>query len=1237
MTAPSPLRTLVSHLRGPAGGRLHVHGLRGSGPAFALASVLPEIDAPVLWVAPTAEAADAVARDLAFFLGPEGRRRVLRFADWDVVPYKGYSPSAEVGRRRIEVLARLAVPQGPPPLVVAAASALLKRGLPPATLAETVEAFALGDVFDRDALLLRLVERGYVATDLVSEPGSYSVRGGILDVYTPGYEAPVRIELWGDEVDSIRLFDPWSQRSIRPLQSVRILPIREEVVNEIALAGVPSRLKAIADAREQPPRARIRLQEDLATQRVVSEIELLLPLLTPRLVSVVDYLPPDAVVVREDPTAIEAQLIGSLEQLEDRWAKEKGRERLLPEPASLFLHEASLEAELAARPGFDLALMHDGEAEAEGRVLRIDAPDHGALRTEILAARDGGTMLAPLLKRIRVWRDEGRTIVLGTRRQGQRTQLVEALADIGVAVAEVSAEIGPELLDDADLEDTAHAPVLIATSDPARGVRLPSPGPVLVPASAVFGPLKVREDSRRRRRGGPAISSFAQLQRGDVVVHEFHGIGRYLGLEKLRLDASAADVRQDLRERAADPNYVPGSKGIAGTGRGSNNDYLLLEYRGGDRLYLPVHKLDLLSRYSASGAKAAPRLDKLGGKTWQKRRAKVAEAVQKMARELLELYARRSVAKSAAYAPPDVLYEEFCAGFPYETTPDQQAAIDAVAADMGAPAPMDRLVCGDVGFGKTEVAMRAAFRAVEDGRQVAVLVPTTILALQHFRAFQERMKAFPITIEMVSRFRTSAQTTKVRKALAAGTVDIVIGTHRLLNQDVKYKKLGLLVVDEEHRFGVSHKEKIKTLRAEVDVLTMTATPIPRTLHMAMSGIRDFSIITTPPRGRLPVRTQLARFSARRIQDAVEAEIARGGQVYFVHNRVRTIHRMAEWLRKILPGVSIRVGHGQMPERALEDLMIDFFQQRFQVLVCSTIIESGIDVESANTIVINRADNFGLAQLHQLRGRVGRSEVQGRCFLLVPPGRALRAVGLQRLKVIQDNAELGSGHLIARHDLEMRGAGNLLGRKQSGHIADVGLATYMELLEDAVKRLKGEAAGARFEPEVELRSDAYIPATWIEDERDRLVEYKRLADADSPQILAEAISDLEDRYGRAPDEVRRFERIIACKVVCRDLRIQRLRIVRGGRLQITFDEGTSVDPGRLLAVVASRAGRMTFRPPGVLLVALDAAERERPVHAATAVLEELAGMAVDRGESPVVSSVASTSGGAESHARRPGSG
>jgi transcription-repair coupling factor (superfamily II helicase) len=1222
MASKSPLLRIIAHLRG-APGRLHLHGLRGAGPAFVVASVLRDLPVPFLWVAPTVAAADAVSRDLSFFLGPDDRTRVVRFPDWDVVPYKGYSPSAEVGRRRIEVLARLAAPPpGPPPIVVAPVKALLKRLLPPEVLAATVESVRVGDLLDRDGLLERLVERGYLATDLVTEPGTYSVRGGILDVYTPGYEAPLRIELWGDEIDSLRLFDPWSQRSIRPLESARLLPIREEIVNDAVLAGVPLRLKAIADAREQPPRARIRLQEELTTQRVVQEIELLLPLLAPTLSRFVDYLPPDAIVIREDPTAIEAELIGSMEQLENRWAAEKGRERLLPEPPALFLHEKRLEDLLAERRGIDLPLLHDAEAEADGRLLRIDAPDHGGLRVEILAARDGGpsaTMLEPLLKRLRAWRSEGRTIVLGTRRQGHRDQLVEALAEAGIPTAEVSAEIGPELLDEADLEDTTGAPVLIATSDPARGILLPSPGPALVPAAAIFGPPKAPVHRPRRRRGGPRISSFAQLQRGDIVVHEFHGIGRYRGLEKLSLSASATEVLKDLRDRAANPDYVPGSAGVAGTGRGSNNDYLLLEYRGGDRLYLPVHKLDLLSRYTAAEGRKDPPLDRLGGKTWQKRRAKVAAAVQKMARELLELYARRSVAQSDAYGPTDVLYDEFCAGFPYQTTPDQQSAIDAVMTDMSAPHPMDRLVCGDVGFGKTEVAMRAAFRAVEDGRQVAILVPTTILALQHFRAFQERMEAFPIHIEMVSRFRTAKQITAIRKELAAGRVDIVIGTHRLLNKDFRFKRLGLLVVDEEHRFGVGHKERIKTMRAEVDVLTMTATPIPRTLHMALSGIRDFSIITTPPQGRKPVRTQLARFSPRRIQDAIRAEVERGGQVYFVHNRVRTIHRMGEWLQKMLPGVSIRVGHGQMPERALENLMIDFFRQRFDVLVCSTIIESGIDVETANTILINRADAFGLAQLHQLRGRVGRSDVEGRCILLVPPGRALRAVALQRLKVIQDNTDLGSGHRIARHDLEIRGTGNLLGRKQSGHIADVGLSTYMALLEEGVKRLRGQASTDHFEPEVELRSDAYIPADWIEDERDRLGEYKQLADAESPEVLAERIRDLEDRYGRAPEEVRRFERLIACKVMCRDLRVQRLRLIRGGRLELTFDQGTSVDPGRLLGLVATRAGRMTFRPPGVLLVALDSAERERPVEAGIAVLSELAGITVDPSDPPVVSS------------------
>ena len=543
------------------------------------------------------------------------------------------------------------------------------------------------------------------------------------------------------------------------------------------------------------------------------------------------------------------------------------------------------------------------------------------------------------------------------------------------------------------------------------------------------------------------MGSLAQLARGDLVVHALHGIGRYEGLMKLRLDASGAERAAESRARANDPGYIPGSGGRLGEGGGSNNDYLLVLYRGDDRLYLPVHKLNLLSRYVAAGG-PVPRLDMLGGLTWSTRRKKVSEEVQRIARELLDLYARRQLARSHSYAMPDSYYQEFCAGFPFDETPDQQAAIEAVIEDLHAVKPMDRLVCGDVGFGKTEVAMRAAFLAVVEGKQVAVLVPTTILALQHHEAFRARLEPFGIRVEMLSRFRSAKEQRQTLAALATGDVDVVIGTHRVLSKDVSFQSLGVLIIDEEHRFGVTHKERVKQLKDGVDVLTLTATPIPRTLHMALAGIRDFSVITSPPEGRRPVRTSVARFSNQRIIDAITRERDRGGQIFFVHNRVRTIYRMADYIQRMVPDVTIRVAHGQMGEKQLEKIMIDFFQRRFDLLLSTTIVESGIDVPSANTMIINRADHLGLAQLHQLRGRVGRGWEQGFCLLLVPPGRALRRIALERLRVIQDNSHLGAGHQIAQHDMELRGVGNLLGSKQAGHIAGVGLVTYMELLEAA---------------------------------------------------------------------------------------------------------------------------------------------------------------------------------------------
>jgi len=1151
-----------------------------------LSGLARRLSGPALVVVPTAEDAERLRSELRFFAGKdEGGPEVLSLPGWDVQPYKGYSPSAEVQRARMGSLHHLAL--GRPGLCVAPIAALHKRVLCPETLLGHCETLSAGEPIDRDALVERLVSRGFLATDQCSEPGSFSVRGGILDIFSPGMSGPLRMEFWGDEVESIRSFDPWTQRSIEELEEAHLLPVREEFVTSAALERLPSRLKELTDERGIRPRVRVELHKEIAEGRVLQEQELLLPFFEERLGTVFDYLGPKGLLVWCAPESIADQLVGMDDSTHARWMQAEGRERLLPDPEELFLPESELmeRAETCHRLSLPELVVASGDPASESgaggaETLHFDAPDNSDLRAELLASKSRPEgMLEPLARRIAAWREAGcEPRVVGRKRQGD--QLGELLAAYDLVLPFERGEL--------------H-----------RGFRIPSEGTVVLAADEIFGSSKPRSVAKRRIPGHEAVGSLAQLARGDLVVHSIHGIGRFEGLTKLRLDAGGVEIAAEARARANDPTYLPGSGGRLGSSGGSNNDYLLVSYRGDDRLYLPVHKLHLLARYVAAGG-PKPRLDKLGGQTWSKRRKKVSEDVQRIAAELLDLYAKRQLVTAQPYPPPQSYFDDFCASFPFEETPDQAEAIRAVLEDMTSVQPMDRLVCGDVGFGKTEVAMRAAFLAVSEGRQVALLVPTTILALQHYEVFRERMEAFGVRVEMMSRFRTAAQQRVTASRLEAGTLDIVVGTHRLLSRDVKFRDLGLLIVDEEHRFGVTHKERIKTMRTGVDVLTLTATPIPRTLHMALAGIRDFSVITTAPEGRRPVRTSVARFGNQRIMDAIAAERARDGQVFFVHNRVKTIYRMADYLKKRMPDLSIRVAHGQMNERQLEGIMLDFFQRRFDLLLATTIIESGIDVPSANTIIINRADHLGLAQLHQLRGRVGRSVEQGFCLLLVPPGRALRGVALKRLRAIQDNSDLGAGHRIAQQDMELRGAGNLLGSKQAGHIAGVGLVTYLELLEAAVAKLQGRDVATGPEPNVDLRAEAWIPGEYIPDERDRLLTYKRLCDAPTRDALTEQLADLEDRYGRPPAQVLAFERLIEVKVRCRELRVLTLRMARGGRMEFTFDATSPLDGGALLRWVAAEARKLSFKPEGVLLVSLDPVERKNPVESAIQLLERLSG-------------------------------
>ncbi len=1170
---------------------LRVRGLRGSAPAFAVAAALPRLDGPLLWITADEDGARHAADELRVFAGElGGGREVLHYPASDVEPYGGLSPHAEVTRRRIAILARLH--DGRPDVVVASVAALLRRVIPRAALGGAQELLATGEEVDRDALVAALVAWGYLSTDRTEDAGCFSVRGHVLDLYPPGFQAPLRVEFWGDEIDSIRSFDPVSQRSLAAVEEVVLLPVREELVGPGTVDRFRDELGRLSEEREIPPRQRQRLVDELERGHYFAGIEDFLPLFHETLDSPFDYLGADATLVIDGSEDVERQVRDEPALVRRAFAGGSAPRSLVPDPDRLYLDAAALQAHLVGWPRLVLPTV-DVDEDAGDDEVALASFDHASLRSEILAAaeREGG-MLSPLLQRVERWRGDGLRVIVACRSGVQAGRVAEMLRDHDVPAARVDAPLtAAELRDAASPLNQVPGQVSTVVAPLRRGFGFPAAGVAVVAQAEIFGARRGRR-TRRRDRLGEALTSFSELREGDHVVHAAHGIGRFLGIHKLATPKSQQQKQREFLQRARDPSYNPGDADVRELeATGSHNDYLLLEYRGGDRLYMPVHKLDLLHRYAAVEG-ARPALDRLGGQGWSKRRKKAEEAAQKFAAQLLDLYAAREEIEAAAMEPPDQMYREFAASFPFDETDDQLEAIRAIQEDLQQPRPMDRLLCGDVGYGKTEVALRAAVQAVLSGHQVAVLVPTTILALQHHQTFLERLAQFPVRIEMLSRFVTARHRRKVIHDLAEGGVDIVVGTQALLGKEVSIPRLGLLVIDEEHRFGVRQKERIKELRHGVDVLTMTATPIPRTLNMALSGIRTFSLIDTAPEGRREVRTHIVRFSKERIREAIERELRRGGQVFFVHNRVRSIGAAERFLRKLLPGVTIGVAHGQMTERQLEAVMVDFVRRKYQVLLCTTIIESGIDIPSCNTILIHRADRMGLAQLHQLRGRVGRGRDRGYAYLLVPPGRAMSGDAVKRLKALQDNASLGSGFRLASRDLEIRGAGNLLGKEQSGNVNAVGLHTYLDMLREAVRGLRGEGRRGP-DPEIEIRTDAYIPADYIPDQRDRLLYYKRLSDADSEGEALDLVEELEDLYGRAPDPVTRLVELIQLKVAARQRWVTRIAPVRGG-VQIAFDEQTPVDPARLLALVQRAQKRLTLSQDGVLTVRLNEKERREPL-------------------------------------------
>jgi transcription-repair coupling factor (superfamily II helicase) len=1129
------LREIVARvaraLDAPSVAPLRLSGLRGSAPALALARVLAERRRPALVVTATPAEAEAFAADLRFYVGdgvgagPLGRR-VHHLPGWEVPPFEALSPTPEIVAARAEGLYHLL--QTPDPVVVTTVEAWGQRCLPRAVFADAVTYLVAGEAVAPQALAERLVEWGYHRVPLVEDPGELSLRGGILDVFPAGYARPVRLDFVGDTVETIRLFDAASQRSLDRLEEVLVLPMREFALSslgEVAARRVDDRAAEIGLARQE----RRDLVEAVRSRLVLPGTEQLLPYLYERPGMLAEYVPAGTVVWLQSPAEIEAAVETGWRQVESHAVDAAREGRFHPPPDALHLPPAAWRAALGERPRIEAETLELLESDA----LRAASYSTGTIAVPTAAERDGP--LAEVAAQVLAWQREGVRPVLVASSATRRDRMQALLAAH-------------------DLESSASgAPFPQALAVPGRGplavvgeltcgVRLPADGLVLVTEAELFGePRQIRRG--RRTRPANFLATLAELKPDDYVVHVDHGIGLYRGLRHLR---------------------------VAGT----EGDYLHLEYAGGDRLYLPVDRINLVQRY-VSGDAGAPALDKLGGTSWERVKARTRESVLAMAHELLQVYAQREVHGRQGYGEGDGLYGEFAARFPFEETPDQQRAIDDVLADLAGGKPMDRLVCGDVGFGKTEVAMRAAWMVVLGGRQVAVLVPTTILAQQHQETFRARFRGYPVTIDVISRFRSAAENRETLRKVAAGEVDVVIGTHRLLQPDVAFRQLGLLVVDEEHRFGVRAKERIRQLRPTVDVLTLTATPIPRTLNMSLSGIRDLSVIETPPVDRLAIRTYVTRYDEAVIRDAIVRELGRGGQVFFVHNRVANIDAVARRLHELVPEAQIAVAHGQMAEAELERAMLAFMHGETNVLVSSAIVESGLDIPTANTLIVDRADTFGLAQLYQLRGRIGRSHHRAYAYLLIPGEHLITPDAQKRLRALQELDDLGGGFRLAAHDLEIRGAGNLLGKQQSGHITAVGLELYTHMLEQAVREVRGEPAEGDVEPEIQLGIPAFIPESYIPDVSQRLVVYRRLAAIRGVPDLEAIADELADRYGPVPPTVDTLLRLMELRRWLKDLRVLRARR-RGDAVVLDFDPSTPVRPeaARVLAERERRRVRLT---------------------------------------------------------------
>ncbi len=1097
-------------------------GLTGCGDSLALASAIKNENCLFVIVTPDNQNALRLEHELSFFLQDE--HPILHFPDWETLPYDVFSPLPEIISERLKTLALL--PQIKRGALVVSVTTLMHRLAPREHVLANSFAINVGDDFNLEFNRIKLESVGYHCVSQVYQHGEFAVRGSIVDLFPMGSKVPFRIELFDEEIESIRTFDAESQRSLEKIDRIHLFPAREFPLTDDSIKFFRQAFRDYFP--ETSPKNHLYL--DISKGITPGGIEYYLPLFVERMASLFDYLPKSTILVMPETFASTSSAFHA--EAEDRYQQRKyDAERPLLKPVLLFLSAEELTQRISA---FARITLTSGIADA---TVSNDNFSFNCRSLPILTIDVKQEQPAQALQTF--LNDFSGKVLFVAESAGRREALVDRLRQYKITVKQVENW-------DAFLQSEQSPCILVAPMDHGVLLEAKQSHAFAIITESLLSGEKVQQRRRRRKSAASQLENIVnnlnELTVGSPVVHQEHGVGRYLGLQTLQIG-------------------------------GITSEFLTLEYANNDKLYVPVSSLHVIGRYTGMSPESAP-LHKLGGDQWGKVKQKAIKRIRDVAAELLEIHAKRAVKQGHSFDVSNVEYAAFADAFPFEETPDQQTAIETILEDMASPHPMDRVICGDVGFGKTEVSMRAAFIAVQNGKQVSILVPTTLLAQQHYQNFRDRFADWPVRVEVLSRFVSPKQQKEITDALEQGKVDIVIGTHKLLSKEIKYKALGLVVIDEEHRFGVTQKEHFKKLRNELDMLTLTATPIPRTLNMAMSGLRDISIIASPPPNRHAIKTFISEWIDAQIKEACLREIKRGGQVFFLHNDVKSMEKMSRELQALVPEARIEIAHGQMPERELERIMLDFYHQRFNLLLCSTIIESGIDIPSANTIIINRADKLGLAQLHQLRGRVGRSHHRAYAYFVVPPKALLSKDAIKRLEAVEASGDLGAGFMLSSHDMEIRGAGELLGDDQSGQIQEIGFTLYTELLERAVSALK---SGKQPEldapmdrgPEVDLQTSALIPEDYLPDIHGRLVLYKRISNTETKDDLRELQIEMIDRFGLLPEPVKTLFSAAELKQQAEKLGIKKIEANAGGG-RIIFTSTPNINTDQLISLIQTQA-------------------------------------------------------------------